>query len=88
MKHYINMRSIKAVSHELVLKIYSLTAAALISLQHILLLVQRVHLVWHNTILHMWKAYHNEFNPQDKNFQVQKIVQHFPISWAHGSVVG
>jgi hypothetical protein len=51
MKHYINMSTIKAVSHELVLKIDSPTAAAFISLQRVLLLVQRVHLVWHNTIL-------------------------------------
>jgi hypothetical protein len=51
MKHYFNMSSIKAVSHELVLKIDSLTAAAFISLHHVLLLVQRVHLALHNTIL-------------------------------------
>jgi hypothetical protein len=51
MKHYFNMSSIKAVSHELVLKIDGLTAAAFISLRHVQLLVQRVHLVWHNTIL-------------------------------------
>jgi hypothetical protein len=51
MKDYFIMSSIKAVRHELVLKIDSLTSAAFISLHHILLLVQRVHLVWHNTIL-------------------------------------
>jgi hypothetical protein len=51
MKHYFNMSSIKAVIHELVLKIDSLTAAAFISLQHVLLLAQGVLLVRHNTIL-------------------------------------
>jgi hypothetical protein len=45
------MSSIKAVTHELVLNIDSLTAAVFISLQHVLLLEERVHLVWHNTIL-------------------------------------
>jgi hypothetical protein len=51
MKHYFNMSSIKAVIHELVLKIDSLTALAFISLHHVLLLVQRVHHEWNNTIL-------------------------------------
>jgi hypothetical protein len=41
----------QVVTHETVLKIDSLTAAAFISLQHVLLLVQRVQLVCHNTIL-------------------------------------
>jgi hypothetical protein len=51
MKHYFNVSSIKDVSYELLLKIDSLTAAAFISLQNVLLLVQMVHLVCHNTIL-------------------------------------
>jgi hypothetical protein len=52
MKHYFSMSSIRAVRVEMVLKIDSITAAAaFISLQRVLLLVQRVHLVWHNTIL-------------------------------------
>jgi hypothetical protein len=46
MKHYFNMSSIKAVSHKLVLKVDSLTAAEIISLLHVLL-----PLIWHNTIL-------------------------------------
>jgi hypothetical protein len=36
MKHYFNMSSIKTVSHELVLKIDSLTSAALIEMRHVL----------------------------------------------------
>jgi hypothetical protein len=52
MKHYFNMSRIKPVSHELVLKINSLPAAAFFSLYRVVLLVQSVHLVWHNTILH------------------------------------
>jgi hypothetical protein len=51
MKHCFSMSSIKAVSHEPVLKIYSLNPAAFSSLQYVLLLVQREHTVWHNTIL-------------------------------------
>jgi hypothetical protein len=52
LKHHFNMSSIKNVSHELVLKIDSLTVAAFISMQHVLLLVQWVNLFWQNTILH------------------------------------
>jgi hypothetical protein len=39
MKHCFSMSSIKSVSHELVLKVDNLTAATLISLQHVLLVV-------------------------------------------------
>jgi hypothetical protein len=51
MKVYFNMSSIKAVSHELVLKVDGLTSPAFMSLKDVLLPVQMVHIVWHNTIL-------------------------------------